>query len=382
MVNTIGELTNEEKDLLEGLPEASDDASADEYAKEYVKRIIRYETDHYVVDDPHTQDPIIISDEDIEKNLDFYTSVYKDNANVPYINMNMNLKKSIATRKILKNTDLLLYARKEFARVDLGLSSDHETTLADIDTEMGDFIDYNQIKKDSEENANNIKKTDGARLLTEFMIKARYGGKGMSQIDLIIEKLTYDKERLIESSDVNKNFNIKENDRAIHIISKIGTTDESCAISDMEWFKFFCDAIVTDKRAINIAKEINRAYNKAISYVDKIFGPEMLDEFITKFDKACKSFEETTIDTEYDTNFVYFGTLLLFYTLAKKIESNMKSRSTKSLIYRGYIIHYMLDDLTENELASMTIMFDSILCKYHNNAALYKSLTSMQKMSK
>lgn len=352
--------------------EGQTDVDIDSVTKDFIKNIVRYEVDNYVIDDPKTQDPIIVSDEDIDDNIDFLVDVYNENMKIPYLDMNKNLNQMIHTRKILKSNELLLYARKEFAKVDLGMEDEYETNLAALNTEMGDIVNFNKIKEDSVENDKNIKKTDSSKLLIDYLIKMRYGGKNMSQIELIVEKLSYDIERLNESTTIDKDRNIKELRRAINIISKIGDDTNN------DWHTFFVDSVVTDKRALNLAKEIDRDYIKASNYIDKIFGPEMLNEFIKKYVTVMKPMP---FDFIYSSTF-YFYPMLLFYTLAKKIESKMKSNDSRSLIYRGYIIHYMLDDLKDDELNRLTQLFTDIFTAYDDNVALRKKLSTMQKVSK
>ena len=356
----IEELTNEEKDLIVPF-----NLENPEDTKNFIKSIIRYETDHYVVTDYTKQDPIIISDDDIDKNMDFFVEAYNENMKIPYLDMVKNVRMAIRTRKMLKNNDITLYARKKFAEVDLGIDESNPK-LSELSNDLGDIIDYNKLDDDIKENDINIKKTDGARLLVEYLSKMRYGGKDMSQIDLIAEKLNFDIERLNESTVIDKDRSIKELRRALDIIVKIG--DEST-----EWSDYFKDSIVTDKRALNISKEISRDYNRAMKLIDEIFGPEMLNEFISKYEAASNK--------AFDSSF-YFYAMLLFYTLSKKIESKMKSSDSRSLIYRGYIIHYMIDSLTDDELNRMTAMFTDIFDKYRENKTLCNKLNSMQKVSK
>ncbi len=360
IITAIEELTNEERDLIGSLDLANPDDR-----KKFIKSVIRYEVDSYVVTDCKTQDPIVISDEEIDSSMDFFVEAFNENMKIPYLDMNKNVLMATKTRKLLKNSELLLYARKQFAQVDLGIA-DGDTDLSNINTDMGDIVDYSKILEDSKENTNNIKKTDGVKLLIQYLIKMRYGGKNMSQIDLIMEKLTYDIEKLRESTVVGKDKTIKELTRAEHMLSIIG--DDS-----NEWHDYFMGSIVTDKRALNLAKEIDKNYIKAKRLIDNIFGPKMIDEFIAKY--------EMTNDISNDSVF-YFYAMLLFYTLAKKIESKMKSGDNRSLIYRGYIIHYMMDSLTEGELKRMTLMFSDIFNAYTENKALFNKLSSMQKISK
>lgn len=357
----IEELTNEERDLIGSLDLANPDDR-----KKFIKSVIRYEVDNYVVTDYKTQDPIVISDEEIDNNMDFFVEAFNENMGIPYLDMNKNVLMATKTRKLLKNSELLLYARKQFAQVDLGIA-DGDTDLSNINTDMGDIVDYSKILEDSKENANNIKKTDGVKLLTQYLIKMRYGGKNMSQIDLIMEKLAYDIEKLRESTIAGKDKTIKELTRAEHMLSIIGDDSD-------EWRDYFMESIVADKRALNLAKEIDRNYNKAERLIESIFGPKMLDEFIAKYKMAGLSW---TCDSVF-----YFYAMLLFYTLAKKIESKTKSGDSRSLIYRGYIIHYMMDPLAEDELKRMALMFSNIFNAYAENKALCNKLSSMQKISK
>lgn len=363
----ITELTNEERELMKALEHESDGTEEvlpdiDETTKKFIKDVIRYEVDHYEYD-PAKQDPIVISDEEIDEYMDFYKDVYDEVMGIPYLDMNTSLNKAIKTREVLKRNDILLYARKEFARIELGLD-EHQSDLTDLNTELGDFIDYSKIKTDTDENTVNIKKTDGAKLLINYLMKMRYGGKDMSQIDLILEKLTFDIERLRESTDSNKDKNIKDTQRAIDLISNIGSD------TNTSWDDFLRTAIVTDKRALNLAKEMNRNPNNAKKYIDTIFGPQMASSFVTRLIRK----DAADIGDYSDNTYVAeSGALLLLYTMAKKVESCMKSMDCRSLIYRGYIIHYMLDFVDydgvsindrPDEYRKLYTLFTDIINKY------------------
>ena len=53
----------------------------------------------------------------------------------------------------------------------------------------------------------------------------------------------------------------------------------------------------------------------------------------------------------------------------------MKSGSSRSLIYRGYLIHYMLDDIIpESEIKAMTNLYKDLFDLYLSNVKLSKIL--------
>ena len=352
-------LLDEELDLINT---DNDEGEPDDITKALVKRIIRYETDHYVVEDPKKEDPIKITDEDIDNNIDFFVSTYKDILDVPYLTMDRYLKATNKTRQTLKYNDLMLYARKEFAKVDLGMGGGK--SLFDMDYDNGDLIDLNKINKDEKENKENIIKADGARLLVNYMIKFKYGGLEMSQVDLIIEQLNDDVKKLEGGTDLNKDLNIKDIAKAINIIKEIGVVNDNERYMDTDWYKYFIETIVYDARAVKIVREIESNPNKAKALIDKIFGPEMVPAFIQKY----KSSVEYGVAPSDD--FIASAATLMMYTLAKKIKSNMKSSSSRSLIYRGYIIHYMLDPMNDNELKAMTNLFKDLYDLYLSNTKL------------
>lgn len=352
-------LLDEELDLINT---DNDEGEPDDITKALVKRIIRYETDHYVVEDPKKEDPIKITDEDIDNNIDFFVSTYKDILDVPYLTMDRYLKATNKTRQTLKYNDLMLYARKEFAKVDLGMGEGK--SLFDMDYDNGDLIDLNKINKDEKENKENIIKADGARLLVNYMIKFKYGGLEMSQVDLIIEQLNDDVKKLEGSTDLNKDLNIRDITKAINIIKDIGIVNENERYMDTDWYKYFIETIVYDARAVKIIREIESNPNKAKAIIDKIFGPEMVPAFIQKY-KSSVDYGVAPSD-----EFIASAVTLMMYTLAKKIKSNMKSSSSRSLIYRGYIIHYMLDPMDDNELGAMTNLFKDLYDLYLSNIKL------------
>ena len=356
-------LTQEELDLrIENF-----DASLDESLKDYISKIIRYETDHYVVNDPQKDDPIIIPDETISDNIDFFVTTYKEVIDLPYLKMNSYLRKVLSTRKLLKNNALMLYARKEFAKVDLNMKDDGESYF-DLDYDSGDILDFGKIEKDEKANDVNIMKTDGARLLVEYLIKYRYGGIEMSQIELIIEQLEYDIQKLSEGNDINKNKNIKDIYNSMEVIKTIGKIDAGQNYIDTDWYRYFVSAMTYDKRAYKLLKEIVNDPNKAKFLIEKIFGPEMIAYFVARYKKFV-DYAAAPSDV-----FIASASTLMFYALAKKIKSCMKSTDCKSLTYRGFIIHYMLDELSDNEIQAMTNMFKDVFDLYLANDSLTKIL--------
>lgn len=360
-------LNNDELELISGISEEDfPDKESDEYIKELIKKVIRYEVDSYVRKDPENEDPIVISDEEIESYMDYYLATYKDVIHKPYLDMNSTSHHLEYTRSSLSKYNLMLYARRRFAEIDLGIEEDGRVeTLADI-TDYRDVVDLNDIKKETQENSVAIKKNDGARLLVKFLTKMRYGGQNMNQVDLILEKLNFDIGRFEESTDSNKEKNIKDTKHAIGIISQIGFVKDGTTAKDGEWYKYFIDSLAYDKRAINLAKELNKSPVDSEKFVNKIFGPDMVLSLIQKFDPDVEKSEDFT--------FTVSGISLMMYHLASKIDSSMKSSNSKSLIYRGYIIHYMLDALDDSEEAAMHDLFADVLDRYKKNDKLYTML--------
>ena len=366
---SLANLNDAERKIHDDIIANGLDESSEDYKKELIKQVVRYEVDNYVIDDPMKEDPIVVSDEDIEKNMDDLLKVYNDTINKPYLVMNSNLNVLNRTRKSLKYYELTLYARKKFSEVDLGIDDPNTVTqLQDINTESGNLMSHSKIEEDSNKASADIRKNDASRLLVDYLMKLKYGGKDMSQLDLIVEKLNFDMERLNESTDSNKEMNIKDTQKAIDIINTIGKLSETDDIP--EWYNYFLERMVTDKRAVSIAKEIKRDVNKAKAYVDKIFGPELVNAFIDKY-------IESNGETE-KRNIIQISALLMMYNISKKVESDMKSRSNRSLIFRGYIIHYMLDDLTPEENTEMTNMFKDLFELYWRNDKLLEVLTSKE----
>lgn len=359
-------LSQEELDLNPNFGTDKDDI---ELRKQVVKNIVRYETDHFIINDPHKEDPIIISDSDIDANIDFFVSTYEDVLNIPYLSMDRRLKTIHRTRKSLKYNDLMLYTRKELAKVDLRMGDSE--SFFDMDFDNGDIIDLNKINKDEKDNKIDIIKTDGARLIVEYMIRLRYGGMEMSQIDLIVEQLEYDIKLLESGDDLNKDRTIKDINKAIDIIKDIGVVrpnpdpmQENPGYMDTEWYKYFIETIVYDARAVKIVREIDSKPENAKQLIDKIFGPEMAPMFIQRFKSSVK------YGVAPSDEFISSASILMLYTLAKKIRSSMKSGSNRSLIYRGYIIHYMLDVLDPNQLDNMTNLFKDLYDLYLSNTKL------------
>jgi hypothetical protein len=360
MAIVIQALTDEENAIINGIE------NNDDYKKNLIKSVIRYEVDHYEITDPQHQDPIEIPDEFIDSHMKDYEEIYDEVAGKPYLNIDATLKSLVRLRTALKGNSVLLHTRLQLFEAGLS-SNDPDSPFYGVDTTR-EVLNPQSIKEEDEKNEENIKINDGARLLVTYLAKHRYGGKDMSQIDLILEKLNYDMERLNESTEQNKAFNIKTTQRAIDIISKIGSADND------EWIKYFKDTIVTDKRAVNLAKEINKDNQRAIKLIDTIFGPEMTKSFSEKFIMEARGEGEMTPE---DVKLLCARATLLLYTLAKKIESNMKSKDAKSLIYRGYVIHYMLDDDGSESCRRVFKLFKEVTDAYMNTPKMLPCLSIM-----
>lgn len=189
----------------------------------------------------------------------------------------------------------------------------------------------------------------------------------MSQLELIIEKLRFDIECLNKGTSTNKINDVASIEKSIELISNIGKPSDTSGHAT--WYNYFMERIVTDKRALNLAKEIDKDTDKATKYVEKIFGPYMIASFADKYSASVNY--EIAVPT---TNQLRASVFLMLYTLAKKIHSDMKSKDNRSLVFRGYIIHYMLDELTETENKDMTNMFKDLFDIYWANPKLLKIL--------
>ena len=356
MATVTQALTEEERKIYDDI-EKNDD-----YKKNLIKAIIRYEVDSYEITDAQHQDPIVIPDEFIDANMEKYEQAYDEVIDAPYLNMDASYKVLQQMRMALKANSVFLFTKRRLIEEGLS-SSDPDSPF--FDEEDRRMLDPNVIKKADQENEDAIKVNDGSRLLVEYLMKLQYGGKDMSQIELILEKLNFDVEQLNASTDSNKEFNLKATNRAINIISKIGDSEND------EWSKYLKDTVVTDKRALNLAKEISKNNARSIGLIDKIFGPEMSKIFSEKLVN-----ELVTEDTEdrYNSKMVKAESILLLYTLAKKIESSMKSKDSKSLIYRGYVIHYMLDDDGSERYRAIAKLFNEVFDSYNTNKQLINVL--------
>lgn len=359
----LQKLTKDDSEVIFDLSNTDEDL-----IKQFIKKVIRYKTDTYVVIDPHKDDPIIIPDTSIDDNIDFFVDEYKEVINIPYLDMNKYLSKIRIARKTLKYNDLLLHTRKQLAKVDLGMTNEDRESYFDINVDSGDILDYNKISKDQQTNKTDIEKTDGSRLLVEYLIRMRYGGKDMSQIDLIIEKLNFDIKNLNEGTDINKEKNIKDINNALDVISCVGDVEIGENYLNTKWYSYFIETIVYDARAVKIVKEIASDPARSRIFIEKIFGPDMMSAFEKKFSSTVNY---TIAPTDV---FIKSSVVLMFYTMAKKIKSYMKSKNCRSLIYRGYIIHYMLDELTDSQLLAMNNLFKDLFDLYLSNEKLTKIL--------
>lgn len=155
----------------------------------------------------------------------------------------------------------------------------------------------------------------------------------MTETQKIVEKLEFDAKVLEEGTTVGKEVSIKRINFAIDKIKDLPAD-------------YFDEAIPTDKRAKNISKELVKN-GKAL--IEKMYGPKIV-ESMAKDLQAKYPEKSITMITK--------GCLLMLYMLSKKIESSMKSKDYKSIIYRAYIIHFMIDlDKSSEEYDKMSKMF-------------------------
>lgn len=165
--------------------------------------------------------------------------------------------------------------------------------------------------------------------------------KTCNQLDKLTEKLNNDLRMLNESRDINKEITIKNIKNVIELIEMINKSNN---------IQYLTDSLYFDKRAYNLLKEIDQ------KYVEKTFGKDIISKFSSRI----------LVDTKQliNNNLI----LLFLYQISKKINSSMKSKDYKSLVYKASIVHYLEDiEASTNESVHFSYEFLNILNRYLEN---------------
>lgn len=167
----------------------------------------------------------------------------------------------------------------------------------------------------------------------------------VNQLDKLIEKLNKDLMMLRESRDINKHITIKNIENAIDLIELIKINN----------IQYILNSITFDKRAFNLLKEANE------EYIKKTFDRDIVAEFTSRL----------LVDTHRPVNHDLI--LLFIYQMTKKINTSMKSKDYKSLVYKACIVHY-LDDINAgtDDSIYLSYIFLKLLDKYMENDKINK----------
>lgn len=174
----------------------------------------------------------------------------------------------------------------------------------------------------------------------------KYSGVEMNDIEKLVAKLENDIKMLQSSSDGNKDIKIANIEKAIELIRELPE-------------KFLHDTIPTDKRAKKILKE----YDPKL--ISRILGPTVAVDFLAKL-----SHDLSKIHKECNIN----AALLFLYHISKKIENSMKSMDYKSLVYKSYIVKYMIIVESDSEESiKLSTIFNNVMQGYIDNGVLSKT---------
>ena len=158
-------------------------------------------------------------------------------------------------------------------------------------------------------------------VILEYMRDNKYGGNEMTEIEKIIDKLEVDKETIVNGESNIKDTSIKSIEDTIERLNNLNA-------------EFLIGSIPADARLVASAKKCLRDN----SLIDKIFGPEMNERFCQIFGAfICTALPNVSVHIAKNL------AALLIWSIAKKADSNIKSRDYKSLIFRAYIIKLMID---------------------------------------
>lgn len=306
-----------------------------------------------------------------------------------YLDIIKEFKRLDQIDKYLEDMDVVTFGRDGFLNADInaameGLEDAHTLKyqhggydLSGMYADPASFVALGRNEQEKRDCEIEAVKARICRHIAEDVKNKKYGDVKMTEIEKIVDKLENDIKVLDESTVTGKEVSIKRISFAIDKIKDIIKNPEAAA-------EFFSMSIPADQRAVNAAKDCIKDH----SIIDKTFGPEMTVAFIRKLrglpietDDAyiadVDSFVTSVAGENSPMNIDKDGSAytanvyaLMLYMLAKKIESSNKSKDYKSLIYRAYILHYMLDAATDGTEAQLTKMFTDKAVELAHNLRL------------
>lgn len=306
-------------------------------------------------------------------NIDDFKKYTNDVIDKYLLAIKEELAKLNRQKKFLEDMDVVTFGRDGFLSSDMKHArekfletNDHvfinSFDMTDMYADAETYIAKNRNDKDRQEMLTETRKTRIATEICKIVRELKYGGIPMKETDKIIEKLENDLRVLSESSIVGKDVSIRRITNAINTIKELP-------------LEMLVESIPTDKRALNAAKECA----KDNSSIEKTFGPDMSEYLLRKLINAPSKEEIIEKPDGYkqtEISIIYANAIsLLLYQLSKKIESSVKSKDYKSLIYRSFIIHYMMDELEASEKSAFDTAFGTIIDRYTKNNSL-KTLLS------
>ena len=249
-----------------------------------------------------------------------------------------------------------LELRDRINKVDTALPVDYQS---EIKYNSDTLMQNTKIKSGKEEITNKLVCIECTNKIIDFIIANKYGGSNMTEIEKIIEKLTVDKDTLKDSTSPN----------ASGMMTAIDTTIER--LKDLS-AEFLLGSIPTDKRLVESLKQ---CIKDSGNMVNKVFGPEMNEKFCTIFGAFIDvAMPKIGIHTAMNL------AALAIWSIAKKAASDSKSHDYRSLVFKAYIIRFMVDLEVGSEksvLYMRNILFPLIL-EFVKNQTIVRMLDNKE----
>ena len=208
--------------------------------------------------------------------------------------------------------------RQSIDEIDLMLPDNYETELK---TNPEAFLQNSKIKTGKEEAMHALVVQKCWEKILNYVKDTKYGGNEMTEIEKIIDKLKVDRETLVNGASPNKDTTLKDIDDTIERLNDLSA-------------EFLLGSVPTDSRLVISAKKCI----KDNSIIDKIFGPEMNERFCQVFGAfICTALPNIGVHAAKNL------AALLIWTIARKANSDLKSKDYRSLVFKAYIITLMID---------------------------------------
>ncbi len=292
------------------------------------------------------------------KNKEFFDKFYDRISNFAEMDFDVELKSLKNKKEELRhahfNTNTQIQLSENIIKTNMmfngnmseELPNSTSTYMEMLETSPDEYMFAEQMRNLKDEISVDMEKLDLCIRICETLKNEKYDELNDStEISRLIEKLKNDIKMLEHSSDLNKDKTISNIKEAIELIMVMDG-------------KFLIDTMHTDKRAYKLAKEMMKNGHKPI---EKVFGKDILDNFTTRMNSR-------SLEKAYDTRYPEWACKLFLYHITKKIMTSMKVKDYKSLVYKSYMIHFLVDtEPFTPESDKMETIFGNIIQRYENN---------------